>query len=305
MYAIESNLLANYNCNLFKEGSFILTALQKKVATVALVIFSCAVAWYVLYQIGLRANNREFSELNKEKAISNSDLVNPVQEEVSEPVETENPVFEKGGKLYASLCSGKEELNNWVDITFKNVSNIKDARIILIGEDHTISEHYEIESYIIRHLGKAHDILLLEGCEGKVETSSSKLQCMDAYGWDDLKWFPRSIIKNFFKMVDEHQEKKSNDPKYKEEMDRKIIKIYEELMYSGHKRNEMLVRTLNDHCLKWPNKKIFLIAGQLHLIQANVYNVLHYLPSEEKCALVMLKCLRNLSMAEIRAHYNV
>ena len=143
MYSLQIHSLSTYVEPLFKACSPALTAIQRKVVSVALIIFSCLAACYACYQIYFKANEQRIKPLNQEEVISNSQVVQIlVQGEKKE--DQSHDIYDKP-KIHPLLISNTDELNQWVDITFKNVSRLENARIILIGESHGTIEHIEIE----------------------------------------------------------------------------------------------------------------------------------------------------------------
>ena len=274
---------------LFKACSPSLTAIQRKVVNVALIIFSCLATCYVCYQIYFKANEQRIKPLNQEEVISNSQVTEiPVQEE-----EKEDQLHDVDGelKIYPLLLSNKDELNHWADITFKNVSRLEDARIILIGESHGTPEHIEIEHYIAYNFGRDDDILLKEGAEGKLKRYFDH---MDTYGWENIKFFNESmgIMKKLFDIRNKLLAN-ANSPELNE-----IINLGKQYVFSFNKRNEALIHNLTNLILKFPDKKFILIAGKSHLLGkgSKTYNILDYLPKEEKCVLLILKDPKNHAM---------
>jgi hypothetical protein len=292
MYLLQINPLSIYAEHLFKIYPATLTTLQRKVATVALIIFSCLLACYSIYQIFFKANDQRIDPIDD---ISHSQVSNnAIQDEIVKPIPEEDQALDVDNelKVYPLLLLNKNALNDLADISFKNVSCIEEARIILIGERHSTPEHLEIEHYIVHHYGKDDDILLMEGAEGKTERF---FEHMDTYGWDNLRVFHegRMTLKKLFNVL--KQQRLSNDLNLSQKLNKKIAKLFEQYVQAIHKRNDALIKNLNNCLLKFPNKKIFLIAGKLHLVEGS-YNILEHLQKEEKCALLILKDPENSEM---------
>ena len=68
MYSLQINSSPTYVAPLFKACSPSLTAIQRKVVSIALIIFSCLVACYACFQIYFKANEQRIKPLNHEES---------------------------------------------------------------------------------------------------------------------------------------------------------------------------------------------------------------------------------------------
>ena len=151
MHFSAINFLTNDAWPLFKEHSVSLSALQKKVVLVAIIAFSCLAVCYIFCQ--------KFSQSDKEEDISNScETEQPIQNggETLNFIVAKDLMQGRASKLeiYPLLLSNDQEIYKHIDITLKNASDLEDARVVLMGESHTIRKHAEIQFYNHRSLGK-------------------------------------------------------------------------------------------------------------------------------------------------------
>lgn len=281
-----------------------LNTLQKKVAFIALAAFSCIVTCCLLYRIFFKWNVQQLKFSTKKKEIisdakehedienqanlSSLSLSKIVPKEGDLPQEIETKF-----KTYLSLLRDSNNLYNYADITIQNALSLKDARVVLIGDTHTMPSHISITKFIIEFFGRENDIHLVEGTEGKYKRL---FKHMDTYGWDNMEMSKQSqrVVKQALDLNKQQlQIKHFSDEQNlsQEEINKKVLILFNHLLFFGRKRTESLIQCLHDFLLKFPDKKIFVTAGKGHLIEGKTFNILNHLPPEEKCALVMLKNL--------------
>ena len=297
MQIFDYSFISNQTLSILKEnGVFQLSTLQRKVALVAFVVLGCVLTCYLFYRVFFKWDVEQLNP--SQKSILDSHEIKEIEkEETMSSLSFSDYMLQKIDtkfKAYLLLLCDEKNLYNYADITLKNASSLGDARVVLIGDTHTMPTHTEITWFIINHFGRNDDIHLVEGGEGKVKRI---FKHMETYGWDNMKLFEKERV--VIKQVLSIRERLGNFPKNQkvsqEKVDRIATKLLNRFLFFSRKRTVSLIECINDSLLKFPDKKIFVTAGKGHFIEGDEFNILNHLPPEEKCALVMLKDLDPIS----------
>lgn len=145
----------------------------------------------------------------------------------------------------------------------RHTPRLSDAQIIFMGEHHTLNEHEDMETGILNQYASDGDFLLVEGVfETEWEASSfiSILQQgvqakLNIETWDNKKYFNKTgaLLKKAFDV--------RNNPSIPFDRDRYNTKMKK---YSD-KRNQALENKVSSLLKAYPDKKIFIIAGEAHV----------------------------------------
>lgn len=277
--------------------AFPLTAIQKKVACVALVVLSCALTCCLLYRLIFKWKVNPLSIPQKGIIASDASEIKEIEKKEDLSLLSGYEDFVKSNdtkfKILPLLFFNLKQLDEYADITLKNASSIEDARVVLIGNTHTMPSRIDLMLFIIARFARNEDIHLVEAAEGKTKRLFDQL---DTYGWDNMELSKKykKVVKQLLNLR-ERRLKSENFPKNQnpsqENTDNIALKLLNNLLFFCHKRTESLIKCLHDTLLKFPDKKIFVTAGKSHLVEGDTFNILDYLPPKEKCALIMLKDL--------------
>ncbi|MBS4163859.1 Uncharacterized protein PRO82_001165 [Candidatus Protochlamydia amoebophila] len=192
-------LLNHFSCyhSSFFEGYFLyLTKRQKTIMAIAIGIFSCFIAGYLLYQVinkrKIRPLSSDAASLNREPNFENS-LSQPIEEHRGNlPIVNPALIYRINSLISAFPSMGNERaeqtieeevdytgvpvdttlLSRYWNIAYKNASSLEEANIILMGEDHKILAYKQLEIAIINQFGKDDDVLLVEGVEYQEEAQN-------------------------------------------------------------------------------------------------------------------------------------
>lgn len=241
-------------------------------------------------------------------------------------------VKEKAHEIPTEFLIDGQPLTYHADVTFKNASCLEDAQVILVGEMHHTSRHYKVEARILNHFAKPHDIVLLEGFND-YEENEKKFRMTSLYNydilekpyvlsWDNLELVDKSIkiYGKFLKSLEElvpdlyewPQQTYTINPalslEQQQALDRRIGKLWKKFMHCCHERNRFLENAISKHLQVSPKSKIFVIAGQAHLVknEPNLsYNLLDHLPQDVKYATIMFKHIpgldeKNINMSDVK-----
>lgn len=184
----------------FKEGILpSITQLQKKVATVAMVIFVCLATVTLIYHIFKRsvstitinepAGNPLIASREAQPSIETGIVnIGPLGRAADEGVRVtptgfgcvfqeipENVSIDDYGEVigdqtrldFSHIELSSEKLLDYAVINYKNASCVEEARVILMGECHAFPKHQDLEVAIISQFGKHGDGFLMEGVEYK------------------------------------------------------------------------------------------------------------------------------------------
>lgn len=154
-------------------------------------------------------------------------------------------------------------------------TELENAEIIGLGNHHEIDKHKKVISNFINSIAQDGDIVLLEAAQSgesidtKTDTFmksiSKKIKC---YGWDD-ELLHTTVGNNFKKLaqieIKAEDYKKSGDVKNHNILAEMHKNLYDETVDIAIKqRNESMIKTINNMRKKFPNRRIFVIAGTLH-----------------------------------------
>ncbi|CAF23302.1 hypothetical protein [Candidatus Protochlamydia amoebophila] len=339
---ILSNHFSCYYSSFF-EGHFLyLTKRQKTIMAIAIGIFSCFIAGYLLYQVinkrKIRPLSSDAASLNREpnfgKPLSpsveehktNLSIVNPAlihrinslisrvssmisMVSVFSPTENERAEQTIEGEIdYTGVTVDTTLLSRYWNIAYKNTSSLEDANVILMGEHHKILAYQQLEIAIINQFGKDDDILLLEGIEYQEEAQnfshiypeynfnliSKNIRMfgfeVDLLPFDEssnmLEELERKVVILKTKI---EQKKRSGLPHDAlEKMMEELVILLEKLFLSTDKRNEFLITSINRLLDRYPNNKLFVIAGSFHIVSPD-FNLIDHLPPDVKYAILTYK----------------
>lgn len=249
--------VANQFMSTFKENlTFRLSALQEKVALVALIALSYALTYCLLYRFFFKWNAQQVTPSQKEDSILDAHKIEELEKKQNILNLSLSDYIQQSTnmkcKTYLSLLCKGTELNNLADISFKNASSLEDTRVILIGDTHTIRSHLEIQHFIIDRFGRNDDVHLVEGAEGEIERI---FEHMDTYGWDNMKIFNKGkiVIKEILNLRKRtlHPEMFPNEKKLSEqERNKKISFLKKKFLTACQQRTESLIKCLNESVLK-------------------------------------------------------
>ncbi|MBA2368605.1 MAG: hypothetical protein H0V82_06235 [Candidatus Protochlamydia sp.] len=303
---------------------------QKIMAVATLIILGGVALCYTIYLIGRKYNFNEnngesinISSINYLRNItlspSSSNIENTtnlfenryIQPTVLPPEDHNEKSFKKNLSLYANTL-------------FKNTISLEEARVILIGERHDITEHCKLEGIILKYFAKENDVLLVEGIlkEEKElldpaalfphELEKSIPKRIHAFGWEkDLE-----TLRSQIKMMSETELYIQRFNNASNDAEKLIVKqemrdIENKICLAIKKRNDFLVSSIKESMEKYPNSKVFVIAGSGHVLHKKEYdyslfspkdsiptslyidifdfNILENLPPEVRAASVILK----------------
>ncbi|MBS4163860.1 Uncharacterized protein PRO82_001166 [Candidatus Protochlamydia amoebophila] len=198
---ILSNHFSCYSSSFFKGHFLYLTKRQKTIMAIAIGIFSCFIAGYLLYQV---INKRKIKPLSIDAASLNrepnfeSSLSQPVEEQrgnlpiigpalihrINSLISAFPPMGNESDEQtieeevdYTGVPVDTTLLSQYWNIAYKNASSLEEADIILMGEDHKILAYQQLEIAIINQFGKDDDVLLLEGVEYQEEAQNFSSIC--------------------------------------------------------------------------------------------------------------------------------
>jgi hypothetical protein len=279
--------------NLFQE----LTAKQKTILAIVTLAFGMLAAYYVVRGCLFHAraiHNEGFSILNGveeednrvEQGYSTIERVKIIQSQAIptkkkiEKLELEYQKTKDDEFLIASLEMDPKRLIQHADIIFQNCSNLEDANVICMGECHVIERHSSLEQFIIDTFSKPNDVHLIEGSEGIIKDCTiEEWENLIVVGWDHMESFTKyvQVMEKIFRY--------DESPEDSEER-REFIELNELSSVYSKLRNQALIKAIVNHRVEYPLSKIFVIAGRRHLKEKG-YNILEFLPKEEKCAVVL------------------
>ena len=157
-----------------------------------------------------------------------------------------------------------------------NITSPREAKIICLGDNHLNAKHTELNAHLINHLAEEGDIVLLEGvpagqeCDQQHHEKTMQLtKWVNVFGWDDPKLSQQGIeIGN--KRLEIAQNLNSGligNDEYAS-----LYNEHEKLQRQEHairieERNKRLKQVINSMRERFPDKKIFVLAGINHLEQ--------------------------------------
>jgi|GEM_PF-6934022 len=202
-------------------------------------------------------------------------------------------------------------ITSYSDIEYRNTNELKDAQLILMGENHGIKLHRQLEANILNQYGSDESIFLLEGLESKRDATSAKEQIYSQlvykvpiqpkfriYGWDNMGMHKKQgQIKSRLQEIMNDLAKQplfsAGDawatviPKTKEFAS--FINQQEEETESYTKlRDESCVNTIKKMLQEHPQTKIIVFLGRDH-VRRKGYNILDHLPADLKSAAIKFK----------------
>lgn len=201
--------------------------------------------------------------------------------EISRPSQLNSPeisAFYKqmytGRSAEGQIEKGKEGINELDQPGRK--TDIRQARIILLGESHTDISHIAINAEIIKSVVRDGDILLIEGVPAfqNLDKKNHKVarfisERLVVRGWDDMDRLQDVVTKQ--KQIFE-VEKEFKDAKRDMRWDRIPVLGTKLEQLEQHKqdvmirqRNESLFQTIDVTHRQFPEKRIFAIVGYSHL----------------------------------------
>ncbi|WP_042280203.1 hypothetical protein [Candidatus Protochlamydia sp. R18] len=340
-------LLNHFSCyySSFFEGHFLfLTKRQKTIIAIAISVFSCFAAGYLLYQVinkrKIRPLSSNAASLNREPNFGNPlslsveehktnlSIVNPalihrinsMSSRISSmismvsafsPTENERAEQTIEGEIdYTGVTVDTTLLSRYWNIAYKNASSLEEADIILMGEHHKILAYQQLEIAIINQFGKDNDVLLVEGIEYQEEAQNfSRIYSKRSYdlisknirmfGFEEnlldlieslnmLKELERKAI---ILKTNVELKKRSGlplDVTFSEKVMHEEVCLLEKLFLSMDKVNKFLITSINRLLDRYPNNKLFVIAGNLHIVSPD-FNLIDHLPPDLKYAILTYK----------------
>ncbi|WP_226996110.1 hypothetical protein [Candidatus Protochlamydia sp. W-9] len=214
----------------------------------------------------------------------------------------------EGEVVYTGVTVDTTLLSRYWNIAYKNASSLEEADIILMGENHNILAYKQLEIAIINQFGKDDDVLLLEGIEYQEEAQNFS-HIYSEYNFNlisknirmfgfEVDLLPFDEISNMLEELERkvvilktkiEQEKRSGLPHDAlEKMMEEIVILLEKLCLSTDKRNEFLITSINRLLDRYPNNKLFVIAGSFHIVSPD-FNLIDHLPPDLKYAILTYK----------------
>ncbi|KIC73006.1 hypothetical protein [Candidatus Protochlamydia amoebophila] len=331
---ILSNHFSCYYSSFF-EGHFLyLTKRQKTIMAIAIGIFSCFIAGYLLYQVinkrKIRPLSSNAASLNREpnsgKPLSpsveehktNLSIVNPALiHRINSLISAFPPMGNESDEQtieeevdYTGVTVDTTLLSQYWNIAYKNASSLEEADIILMGENHKILAYKQLEIAIINQFGKDNDVLLVEGIEYQEEAQNfSRIYSkrsydlisknMHMFGFE-VELLPLVESLNMFKELERKAvilktkvelKKRSGlplDVTFSEKVMHEGVCLLEKLFLLTDKRNGFLITSINRLLDRYPNNKLFVIAGNLHVVSPD-FNLIDHLPPNLKYAILTYK----------------
>lgn len=159
-----------------------------------------------------------------------------------------------------------------------NVEDIRDARVIFLGDTHSSKPSTRAQIDIIKKYISDGDIILLEGCERFSEVTRAESRLLEAipdklftckaYGWDDMKLVSRGrTILEVYKILDnilcERLVPSGRGSDCVEQYHEKLFK--EAMALASNKRNRKMLEVI-DSMMRTaaPGAKIFVRVGEGH-----------------------------------------
>jgi hypothetical protein len=151
-------------------------------------------------------------------------------------------------------------------------SNLQEAKIVCLGEAHIAEEHRNAITKLINSIAKTNDIVLVEGMQSTEEeyyklcrsTKTIKKQ-VKVFGWDNMTLLDKMHlqIKEWYPLSDQLRTL-SDQSKEFHQGSQNLKAISEEFIALATERNKSMGDTIDYMIKKYPDKRIFVIAGMDH-----------------------------------------
>ncbi|MBA2368202.1 MAG: hypothetical protein H0V82_04155 [Candidatus Protochlamydia sp.] len=203
----------------------------------------------------------------------------------------------------------EKSLGDFANVYYKNVENLEEAEIILLGERHDLLKHKFLEAAFLQEFGKENDVLFLEGFEYKdgIERSSEYpyfhfnfpiTKKYQVNGWEKNLLLLEQMIqcskdakKMKIEVLNQTKKHELNEENYLDELNLKIDAIIQENFANKQERDGFLISCILKASREHPNKKIFAVCGRGHILGdiPQGFNVFDHLPSDVKCVAIIFK----------------